>query len=353
MKSQIFLPQKIKVGFQEREDTYTGKLGYVIYHDGKTWRKEASWESWRSETPENSPMEFDNVPTEGFVLNKKAGGYSWSGWNPRQTYCRVYDPRGFEFEIDIPNLLYILENTNSYVGKGLEGNFVYGWDGKNLVLVPEKSPEYREMKSYTEKQAVSFSKKSLIPGMCYLSKKLEEYLYLGEFKEYGKKYLCFADLKKIPLKNPYSIFKKWSSCSFIAEQIGETPHQEYGEILKMFEDHADFGGLITRVSNGEAKNVLKKYPLSDFSPYVIDILLNMYPVYIEHEGEWVEISTYFRKYGLDDYSWCKSESIKVEKLVSDLGLKTPQEVVETLPHNKIFVELQEKSNGTGIIFNIR
>lgn len=47
MDANIFIPKKCKVGFNLRSDTYTGKLGYVIYNDGKVWRKEASWESWR------------------------------------------------------------------------------------------------------------------------------------------------------------------------------------------------------------------------------------------------------------------------------------------------------------------
>ena len=99
MDKKIFVPKRIKVGYQNRNDTYTGKLAYVIYYDhtGKL-RKETSWQSWRKDSiPEN---DYDNVPTEGFVLNKKAGGYS-TGWNHRQTYCRVYDTRGFEFEITI------------------------------------------------------------------------------------------------------------------------------------------------------------------------------------------------------------------------------------------------------------
>ena len=169
MNSKLFIADKIKVGFNLRNDTYTGKLGYVIGHDGKKWRKEPSWEGWRvkhsspdeierlkkqmydntiatqtnyyasnkqyheknpsdsyyakyakmtledylkqtvgtyekfkphigniSDDPSIIPVEYDNVPTEGFVLNKKAGGYS-NGWNHRSTYCRVYDPRGFEF----------------------------------------------------------------------------------------------------------------------------------------------------------------------------------------------------------------------------------------------------------------
>ncbi len=44
----IFIPTKIKVGYQERKDTYTKKLAYVIYFDEKgKLRKEASWQSWR------------------------------------------------------------------------------------------------------------------------------------------------------------------------------------------------------------------------------------------------------------------------------------------------------------------
>jgi hypothetical protein len=31
MRSNIFIPDRINVGFQERKDTYTGKLAYVIY----------------------------------------------------------------------------------------------------------------------------------------------------------------------------------------------------------------------------------------------------------------------------------------------------------------------------------
>lgn len=90
INEKLNIPDKIKVGFQKRSDTYTGKLSYITYINKKgKLAKETSWEGWRDE--KITPLEFDNVPTEGFVLNKKAGGYS-TGWNHRQTYCRVYDP---------------------------------------------------------------------------------------------------------------------------------------------------------------------------------------------------------------------------------------------------------------------
>lgn len=193
MKSNIFIPEKINVGFQERNSTYTKKLAYVIYFDEKgTLRKETSWNSWRDQSIDSAIHE--NEPTSGFVLNKKAGGYA-SGWNHRQTYVRVYDPRGFEFEIDVPNLLYILENTSSIKGKGLEGEFVYGWDGKDLVLMPIESPDYVEITNYNEivHSNLKLKGKDLKLGATYLTKDNEEWIYLGRFDkwegDYRNKYL--------------------------------------------------------------------------------------------------------------------------------------------------------------------
>ncbi len=35
MNTNIFIPKKLKVGYQYRDDTFTGKLAYVIYYDEK------------------------------------------------------------------------------------------------------------------------------------------------------------------------------------------------------------------------------------------------------------------------------------------------------------------------------
>lgn len=188
MKSSIFIPKTINVGYQNRSGTYTGKLAYVIYYDEKgTLRKEQSWNSWRDEKIPND--EFENVPISGFVLNKKVGDYS-SGWDHRQAYCRVYDPRNFEFEITIENLLYILENANSIKGKGLEGEFVYGWDGKDLILMPVGSPDYKEITEYNRivHNNETIKAKDLIVGATYLTKDNQEMIYMGKFNYYSYGY---------------------------------------------------------------------------------------------------------------------------------------------------------------------
>jgi len=311
MNSKLFISDKIKVGFNPRTDTYTGKLGYVIGHDGKKWRKEPSWEGWRYQylTPEEfeaakqiefdqrltslkryfqtiqdsfksnnggsndyhlrfskmsfeeylskeckfgdyenfvpdlykksgdkgmDVQEFENIPTEGFVLNKKAGGGS-SNWNQRATYCRVYDPRGFEFEITIPNLLFILQECNAYKGKGLEGTFVYSWDGKDLVLLPTSSSDYRESQKFTELQSGKVSTKDLVEGCVYKTKRMDEYIYIGKYSwstSYnGNTNTTKNYIFKDKVKNSYIPFP---SLSDFVQKVTDSPISNFAEALNGF-----------------------------------------------------------------------------------------------------------------------
>ena len=206
MKSTIYLPKTINVGYQKRDDTYTGKLAYIIYKDEKgVLRKAASWNSWRDQNIDSN--EFDNTPTEGFVLNKHAGGVenSW-GWNARKSYCRVYDPRGFEFEISIENLLYILENCSCIPGKGIEGKFVYGWDKTDLVLIPCNSPDYKEIEKYSDtiENSEKIRVKDLKLGATYMKRNGDKFVYLGKYDYFEDKRIVTGqkDSKR------YSFFKE-------------------------------------------------------------------------------------------------------------------------------------------------
>lgn len=206
--NQLFIPEKIKIGFQNRNDTYTKKLAYVIYFDQKgVLRKETSWQGWRDKKID--PLEVSNEPTEGFVLNKGVGGARQSyGWNTRNEYIRVFDPRGFEFEISVANLLFILKECDCSRGKGLEGKFVYAWDGTELVLLPEKSQDYQNSKSFTNLQALGVKSKDLIKGATYITKKQEKLIYLGKL-DYYTTVRCEIDYRTDKLKETGGVQKKY------------------------------------------------------------------------------------------------------------------------------------------------
>jgi hypothetical protein len=251
LNSNIFLPEKINVGFRNRDDTYTKKLAYVIYYDEKgKLRKQTSWDNWRDHSIDN--VVYGNVPTSGFVLNKKVGGYD-TGWDHRQTYVRVYDPRDFEFEITVPNLLYILENTSSIKGKGLDGKFVYGWDGKDLILIPTSSPDYIEISKYNKIVHSNFrlKGKDLKPGATYLTKQGEKWIYLGRFDkwdiDYDNKYQDSYGRTIYPYKNNGKAYffqhdqkygdgiKTIKSLSKFIEVVSEECVENYAELMDKLE----------------------------------------------------------------------------------------------------------------------
>ena len=277
MKSNIFIPQKINVGYQNRSDTYTGKLAYVIYYDeqGKL-RKEKSWNSWRNEDIPNN--EFENVPTEGFVLNKKVGDYS--DWYHRQAYIRVYDPRNFEFEITVENLLYILENTSSIKGKGLDGQFIYGWEGKELILIPVNSPDYKEIQEYNKLlfNEEKIGARDLIKGYTYLTKDSEEWAYLGKFNYNNKKWNREDREYTIKKQNRFWFARKynWNDKEYITFlQLSSIPK---GKFIKVIDNtiNKDYSKFIIKMENDtdysaidENKNVFKEVN----EGYIIDYFI--------------------------------------------------------------------------------
>ncbi len=245
MQSNIFIPKKLNVGFQNRSDTYTQKLAYVIYYDqtGKL-RKETSWNSWRDDKIE--PILLENEPTSGFVINKKAGGYD-TGWNHRNTYVRIYDPRDFEFEISVANLLYILENTNSIKGKGLEGEFVYGWEGTELILIPVESPDYKKMEEFSSilQEQRHIKGKDLKIGATYKTKSNDSWVYMGRFDKYNyyktnvKKHYWFYDSGK-----KYNLFYPIKSLgNKIISLEREECIENYADIFEKLEKHSEYSPI--------------------------------------------------------------------------------------------------------------
>jgi hypothetical protein len=317
---KLFIPTKCKVGYNPRPDTYSGKLGYIIMNDGKTWRKEHSWKGWIYDVISEEefevkklaewecridsgrayyqrhvdngdfkdltleayyskiglnnyatfeprlgkiisdqsfiPKEFDNLPTEGFVLNKKVGGNKYS-WNPRDTYARVYDPRGWEFEISIPNLLFILECCDCMKGKGLSGEFVYSWDGKDLVLLPCNSENYQSSIEHTQLQSKSVKAKELVVGYTYRFANGNDAIYLGKlpkvvsvkdgkeeyihtdywnhkskrtrtkYKNVIKKFFAFKD-------NSYSGYTNYTSISSVKSLVSDVIPENFAELLDTY-----------------------------------------------------------------------------------------------------------------------
>ena len=182
MKSNLYIPKKIKVGYVNNEEAFTGKLGFVNYENEQGELKRLkSFNDWRDDS---IPIQsFTNEPQDGFIFNKSIERYG--RFNGDTEYVRIYDPRGHEFEITVENALSLLIYSD-VIKREISQECVYSWSGQRLVLVPANSKHYKEALDFTNKQSQSVDAKDLVVGYNYSLKKDESVLtYLGYLEVYN------------------------------------------------------------------------------------------------------------------------------------------------------------------------
>ena len=277
-ENNFFIPQKLAIGFQNRCGTYTGKLGYVTYYDNKgVMRKDKSWNGWRDNSID--PLYIDNVPTDGFVLNRSVGG--GRGWDARDTWTRIWDPRGFEFEISIENLLWILEWSACSPGKGLEQKFVYSWRGTDLVLMPVNTEDYKASLEVSKKMynKTSFKEKDLVPGTLYKvkGKNDNEVIFIGKvltsthFGKFTKPQLLFLSADTAETEYDYGILPgRWS---YDEETISKYAKRE---IIQYKSPSSIIAELTPNyISQKEIDTYIERFNASPFSAYFWNNLENV------------------------------------------------------------------------------
>jgi hypothetical protein len=290
MENQLFIPTKIKVGFNNRKDTYTKKLAYIIYYDSKgVLRKEKSWEGWRNKSID--PVETENIPHSGFVINK--GILRQSDWGNGHNMVRVYDDRGFEFEITTSNLMFILMTTDC-LKRGLEGEFVYAWWGKELILLPTDCDEYCNSMGYSKLQGQKVGVKDLIAGAVYETKKQEKLIYLGRFNWFdtegswnwendkairkAKKKFVFVDKDENVVGLP--------AISSLSRCVSNVPIDNYADLIDKFRGMAESSKIVS-LEFGEPKEPELKESGYIWSKYCYDNL-----IYFDYDNEAGEYNIY-------------------------------------------------------------
>lgn len=134
----MIIPREIIVGYQNRNESFGNRLGFITaMYDGKM-KFENAFKSWVKIDPDT----FTNEPTSGFVVNFA----NPCSYGDREAFIRMWDPRGFEFEITLDNFMMLLLNNSMEEGGVLKGEFIYGWVGtisKRVTLIdPKKLDNY-------------------------------------------------------------------------------------------------------------------------------------------------------------------------------------------------------------------
>lgn len=171
----INIPQKLKVGFKSRGESLDGNLSFVTYLNEKgEVAQEKSWNSWRDKNID--ALDINNIPTNGYFFDKsikRMGSFSSAN-----SYLRVYDSRGFEFEIKIENVSLILQTCTIDKGE-IKEKCILGWDGRTLYLLPETSQEYQTAMLENSDSNKNINEENLILGNIYKSSR-GNFVYVGK-----------------------------------------------------------------------------------------------------------------------------------------------------------------------------
>ncbi len=183
----IIFPDKFHVGFQKRSlDGKTNDKG-GHYHMGYlvTDTSSKSWNGWRD--TKIAPMEIINTPRSEYrIFGRTQRSRDWFGSGRSMVY--IEHPDGFVFEITVDNLIGIHAHMDTVEGE-FKGNLILAKDGKNLLLIPENSDEYKIVLSNTKaKNSKAISSKTILPGTKYLNKNNEECVYLGKYLIYTSRH---------------------------------------------------------------------------------------------------------------------------------------------------------------------
>jgi hypothetical protein len=274
MNSNIYIPGKVNVGFQERTDTSNGKLAYITYIDDKgKLRKEKSWTDWQDK--KIPIVEVDNKPSKFSVFKDK---HRYGYWNSSRELVRMLDEvNKFDFEISVGNLITIL-GYSKVDFKDIDQECVYAWEGTSLILLPTNSQEYQDALKFTSKQKTGLKGSELVVGRTYISKRDNiERVYLGKHDFYtfdgNRQENSFKSTKKKTKqflfgydynKNASKKVEEKSSVEFISYEKSTDISPDLNEYLEIFNTSNNSAPIVGMVKKENFKKPVYNYPPTGF-----------------------------------------------------------------------------------------
>jgi hypothetical protein len=167
MLSTIKIPEKVYVGFQGRRSEDEVPLGFMTpYTTDKAGQKRRdtvdNWAKGYGRDKTFNSVMLDNKPMIGFKIGRdirRSGGWNGSG----ASYVRVADPRGFELEITIENLVMCMGSNLIDDGEILQ-ECVWGRDGNRNILLPTNSEPFKDSIQTKAKLDTVISLRQVKPG---------------------------------------------------------------------------------------------------------------------------------------------------------------------------------------------
>jgi hypothetical protein len=181
----IKLFEKVYVGFQKRNTESGSPLGFLTPwgEDSAARGRMATVDKWSSSSKLQAVI-LDNIPVSGFRVSDSARRNGWNGGN---TVIQIEDPRGFELQITVDNMIQIMSGNLILDGE-IKVPCVWGRDGKDNILLPTNSEPYMNAIENTERLKQTFSMRSVKLGNKIELKDGRVGIYYGAYYQVMRKH---------------------------------------------------------------------------------------------------------------------------------------------------------------------
>lgn len=164
------------------------------YEDNAAGRKrQAQVDGWSRGKMKSVIIE--NKPMIGFRVSR---GLRRLGWSHHATSVRIEDPRGFEVDISVSNMMMLTDNNLLENGEILR-ECVWGRDGGMNVLLPVNSQPYLQATENTERMASHVNSRTVQLGDAVLLKNGLKGRYMGSMFPWRQ------DQSNSAYKQPYNL----------------------------------------------------------------------------------------------------------------------------------------------------
>lgn len=232
----IKIPTKVYVGFQNRPSSDDVPLGFMTPwgEDEAAKKRIATVNNWARGYGNTTPIEpvtLNNIPMTGFRISRavrRSGG--WGSSNA--TFVRVEDPRGFELEISVQNLLMLMDNNITQDAEIIQ-ECIWGRDGGNNILLAVNSQPYLDATENTRRSASKVSAREVKPGFEVTVENGDRGFYYGivnaVLKKDGNLHLSEKRYHLMRIRNSagqlgnFSLYKSCPKFSYVHSTNAMTP----------------------------------------------------------------------------------------------------------------------------------
>lgn len=181
---------------------------------------------------------MDNEPRGGFKITDDIKRVYWGGGN---VVWRVFDPAGFELEIQSRNLMAIIQSCGINEGGEIPGRCVWGRSGGDNILLHESSDEYKDAVKAAEtlKAPKQVSKAGRRVGGLYRRVNGTPAIFIGKVHVVKTNYAPHED------HEPKSYIDLKEGKCIVSRSVYDLPPSEPFEAMLEVEDDGNGGVALT------------------------------------------------------------------------------------------------------------